>query len=816
MKNKISCICASFKTTMVLMFIYIAGLSTATWIEKYHGASAAREWIYHALPFLLLQLLLVLNFISVAIRLHLLKKERIGFVLTHGALIVIMFGALVTFLFGKEGYMHIREGETSNVIVMYDGETEQITALPFSIELKDFVLTRYPGSSSPSSYESIVTVHCKGRQYDARIYMNNVLDVQGYRFFQASYDMDELGSVFTVNHDVAGRTISYAGYLLLGVGLLLSLFMPGSRFHWLRRQLRNLHKYAGLLLLLFVLPHTITAQDRNEVYYHSVVRSHVIPESHARRFSLLPMQSLAGRMMPVNTFSSEVLRKLHKGSSVCGLNPDQFLLSVLVMPEAWMQIPFIAVPEKDIADKFGLPEDYCAYSQVFDKEGGYMLQAMLEDVYRKEPSRRTRFDKDLLKLDERINIFNQLVDRKMLDIFPLHGDVSHRWFAPGDDLSEFSGTDSMFVGSIMDLYLDEVASALQHGDWSHADSIVGMISMYQQDKATHGVDISTKRMEAEVIYNEMRIFHHCKIWYLMLGGLTLLTAFSGLSRRRHFHSVMAGRVLALGIVVIWLFHAFGIGLRWYLAGYAPWSNSYETMVYVGWVTVFSGLCFAHRNWVALALGTLFGGIVLFVSELNWMDPQISQLVPVLKSPWLMYHVAVIVAAYGFFGLGCLLGITNLSMMCFLGKGTGSDALRRRIHELSLINEMSLWVGLALMAAGIFLGAVWANESWGRYWGWDPKETWALITMLCYTIVTHLHMLPLRRAAWWLNLASLVAFFSVLMTFFGVNYLLAGMHSYGSNASVEKIMVPLFIVAVVLIPLAICSYRKSTGQMTGDV
>lgn len=796
------------------MFTYIAGLATATWVEKYHGASAAREWIYHALPFLLLQLLLVLNFIGVAIRLHLQKRRRAGFILTHGALIAILFGASVTFLFGEEGYMHIREGETSNVIVVHDGTTEQITALPFSIELKDFVLTRYPGSSSPSSYESIVTVHGEGRQYDARIYMNNVLDIQGYRFFQASYDTDELGSVLIVNHDVAGRTISYVGYLLLGVGLLLSLFMPGSRFHRLRRQLKDMHKYAGLLLLLLVMPHTMTAQNRNEDYYQSIVRSRVIPEAHASRFSLLPMQSQAGRMMPVNTFSSEVLRKLHKGRSVCGLNPDQFMLSVLAMPEAWMQIPFIAIPGKGISDRFVLPEDYCSYAQVFDKDGEYVLQAMLEEVYRKEPSQRTRFDKDLLTLDERINIFNQLVNRKMLNLFPLHDDISHRWFAPGDDMSEFSGMDSMFVGKIMDWYLEEVASALQQGDWSYADSIVGMISTYQQAKATHDVDISKRRMKAEVGYNKMRIFHHCKTWYLILGGLTLLTAFGGLYGLRRSYSCTAGRVLAFGVVVIWLFHTFGIGLRWYLAGYAPWSNSYETMVYVGWVTVFSGLCFAYRNSVALALGTLFGGVILFVSELNWMDPQISQLVPVLKSPWLMYHVAVIVAAYGFFGLSCLLGITNLSMMCFLGKGTGSGTLRRRIHELSLINEMSLWVGLALMATGIFLGAVWANESWGRYWGWDPKETWALITMLCYTIVTHLHMLPLRRAIWWLNWASLVAFSSVLMTFFGVNYLLTGMHSYGSNANVGKIVVPLVIVAVILIPLTICSYRKYIGKMTG--
>ncbi|MDE6158975.1 MAG: cytochrome c biogenesis protein CcsA [Bacteroidaceae bacterium] len=809
MKNRLSDICTSFKTSVVLMLIYIIGLATATWIEKYHGSSVAEDRVYHAPLFLLLQLLLVLNFMGVVMRRRLLRKSRLGFILTHGALIVILFGASVTFLFGKEGYMHLREGEISNHLVIRNGKTEQVTTLPFSIELKDFILTRYPGSSSPSAYESLVSVHSGGRQHDARIYMNNVLDVQGYRFFQASYDPDELGSVLAVNHDVAGRTISYAGYLLLGIGLLLFLFMPGSRFYRLKQRLQNQGKSAGLLLLLLVLPRMVTAQEsRQEDNFQSVVSSHVVPESHARRFSLLPMQSPDGRMMPVNTFSSEVLRKLHKAPRVCGLNPDQFLLSVLVMPEVWMQIPFIVIPEKDVADRFRLPEDYCSYAQVFDKDGSYKLQAALEEAYRKSPSQRTRFDKDLLKLDERVNIFYQLVNRKMLNLFPLPEDASHRWFAPGDDLSGFTGRDSLFVSKMMDWYLEEAASAMQQGEWSQADSIISMISTYQQAKATPGVDIRPKRMEAEVRYNEMRIFHHCKTAYLILGGLALLTAFGGLSGRKRSLSSIAGKVLTLGIIATVLFHTFGMGLRWYLAGYAPWSNSYETMVYVGWVTVFSGLCFARRNRIALALGTLFGGVILFVSELNWMDPQISQLVPVLKSPWLMYHVAVVVAAYGFFGLSCLLGITNLAMMCFRGKGTGSDVLQRRIQELSLINEMSLWIGLALMAAGIFLGAVWANESWGRYWGWDPKETWALITLLCYAIVTHLHLLPLRRITWWLNWASLIAFSSVLMTFFGVNYLLTGMHSYGSNANAGKIMVPLIVVTVILIPLSVCSYRKS--------
>lgn len=795
------------------MSIYIAGLATATWIEKCHGTAAAKEWIYHAPMFLLLQLLLVLNFIGVTLRLRLLQKRRMGFMLTHAALVVILAGAMVTFLFGTEGYVHLREGETSNMLVVRYGEEERTAPLPFSIELKDFVLTRYPGSSSPSSYESIVAVHSGDRHYDARIHMNKVLDVQGYRFFQASYDPDEHGSVLSVNHDVYGRNISYTGYLLLGAGLLLSLVMPGSRFHALRRQLQCMHRQAGLMFLLLALPHTVAAQAQGEDYCRSLVDTHVIPESHARKFGLLPMQSPDGRMMPVNTFASEIVRKLHKGRSVCGFCPEQFLLSMMVMPEMWMQIPFIAIPEKDIADTFRLPGNYCSYAQVFDREGNYILQATLEEVYRKEPALRTRFDKGLLQLDERVNIFNQLLNHRLLAVFPLPEDTSHRWFAPGDDLSEFSGMDSMLVAKIMDWYLEETASAIQTGDWSHADSIIGMIATYQQAKATHGVSISPERMKTEVMYNDMRIFHHCKTGYLILGGLVLMTAFCGLpGRKRALHTAAA--LLTLGIVATGLFHTFGMGLRWYLAGYAPWSNSYETMVYVAWVTVLAGLCFAHRNRVALALGTLFGGIILFVSELNWMDPQISQLVPVLKSPWLMYHVAVIVAAYGFFGLGCLLGLTNLSMMCLLRKDADNSSLLGRIRELTIINEMALWIGLALMATGIFLGAVWANESWGRYWGWDPKETWALATMMCYAIATHLHMLPLRHISWWLNWVSLVAFSSVLMTFFGVNYLLTGMHSYGNNANAGKIMIPLVIAAAIIIPLGICSYMK-VARNTGS-
>lgn len=808
MEEKLLRILTSIKTTVILILLFAAALAMATWIEKYHGSAAAREWIYHTPLVFLLQFLLVVNFICISLHHHLFTKKRAGYVLVHAAFVIILTGALTTFLSGEEGYVHLREGEETKVMMLTQKNGNTVKQLPFTIKLDDFILTRYPGSSSPSSYESKVTIYPEQQpSYQARIYMNNVLDVDGYRFFQASYDPDEQGSVLSVNHDVAGRFISYLGYLLLTIGLLLTLLMPGSRFSILKQELR---KAMGCLLLMSILPCSATAQDED---FQAMVQRYTVPETQAERFSLIPMQSIRGRMKPINTFSSEVLRKLHKGNSVCGLNSDQFLMSLLIMPDVWIHIPFIAVPDKEVADRFGLPEDYCAYIQLFDGKEEYKLEHYLEEIYRKEPAQRTRFDKDVLKLDEQINIFHQLVNRQMLKFFPLPDDPEHRWYAPGDDLSAFSGMDSMFASRILDWYMEEAASALQSGNWNRADSVLIMIETYQQTKATTGVDISPRRMRTEVCYNRLRLFSHCKTGYLILGALTLLLAFYRMSGKKRT-GTSPTLIPILAVSAILLFHTIGIGLRWYLAGYAPWSNSYETMVYVGWVTVVSGLCFARRNLTALALGTLFGGVILFVSELNWMDPQISPLVPVLKSPWLMFHVAVVVAAYGFFGLSCLMGLTNLLLMSLPHKDDESRSAR--IHELSLINEMSLWVGLSLMAVGIFLGAVWANESWGRYWGWDPKETWALITMLCYTVVTHLHRLPLKHEEWWLNWSSVISFSTVLMTFFGVNYLLSGMHSYGENPNTGKIMLPLIIVTAFIVLLSICSYHKMSRKQNKKV
>jgi cytochrome c-type biogenesis protein CcsB len=346
----------------------------------------------------------------------------------------------------------------------------------------------------------------------------------------------------------------------------------------------------------------------------------------------------------------------------------------------------------------------------------------------------------------------------MLALFPSENAANHQWKTSGD---------------LLDKYMEHLFTGLQSGNWKPASQTLEAIRAFQKEKSTLHID--SQKIKAELIYNRLNIFAQVKKIYLLAGGFLLVFAFISLFRRATGMKWLI-RLLAVILFAGAAYHLFGIIMRWYIGGYAPWSNSYETMIYVSFITVAAGMFFIRRSVLTFALAGLFGGIILFVAGLNWMDPQISPLVPVLKSPWLMIHVAVIVAAYGFFGVSFLLGITSLFLLP-TSRGNKRTALHLRIRELSAVNEMSLWLGLALMTAGTFLGAVWANESWGRYWGWDPKETWALITVVVYATVTHLRLVKKWDNLLLFNLMSVLAFACVLMTYFGVNYFLSGMHSY---------------------------------------
>ena len=799
-------ILSSYVTMITLLALFAISMAAATFIEKTHGTMLVRVAIYYSPLFFLLQFLLIVNFVMIAIRYHLIKWKRWGLLAVHFSFIIILSGAMITHLFGKEGTLHLREGEINNRITIQTNQGKSVLTLPFRVELVKFTLTRYPGSMSPSSYESELLVHVDGTTRRERVYMNNILDVKGYRFYQASYDPDEQGTILSVNKDVTGRNVTYTGYFLLLIGCIGCLTGKNGRIRTLYRQLNHL---AGIVCIIIL--SGFTAQIPVDVPPKSMAEAVLqlaVPPEHAERFGALAVQSLNGRIIPMNTFSSEILRKIHHNTHFGQLNSDRFLLSLLAMPEMWMHVPLINHSSDAIAQYFNLPKKECSYADLFREDGSYKLQLKLEEAYQKKPVERTGLDKEVIKLDEKVNILHQLLEYQSIRLFPKTDDPDRKWYAPGDDLSGFNGQDSLFVSHIFIWYLAEVQSALEVGDWRKSDEILDMISTYQV-KRNNVPEFDSKKLAMELRYNRLDAFRKCKTGYLALGGLLLLFSFIRYFKKKKWIK-WAIKLTGIAVLIVFHFQMLGMGMRWRIGGYAPWSNSYETMVFLAWAAVFAGLLFSRRSPVAFSLATLFAGIILFVSGLNWMDPHINPLVPVLKSPWLMFHVAILMAAYGFFGISFLIGWVNLWLMAINRKSKWAT-ITESIRELSIINEIALITGLILMAIGTFMGAVWANESWGRYWGWDPKETWALITLIVYVMVTHLRLLRKQYSLWLFNLCSVLSFASVLMTYFGVNYFLSGMHSYGQQSHPQGLFLYLCVAALLILLPAILSLQSRRHQ-----
>jgi cytochrome c-type biogenesis protein CcsB len=239
------------------------------------------------------------------------------------------------------------------------------------------------------------------------------------------------------------------------------------------------------------------------------------------------------------------------------------------------------------------------------------------------------------------------------------------------------------------------------------------------------------------------------------------------------------------------------------------SNGYESMIFISWVTILAGFIFNRLSEFALPATAVLAAMTLLVSNLSFMDPEITNLVPVLQSYWLTLHVSVIISSYAFLGLGFVLAIVNLILFVFINP-RNKQQIKETANLLTFLNQKTLIVGVHLLTIGTFLGAIWANESWGRYWGWDAKETWSLITIIVYTFVTHSRLIKGLNGIFMFNVMSLYAFASVLMTYFGVNYYLTGLHSYASG---DPIPVPNFVyIAVVafiaLTVMAGMSYRHN--------
>ena len=665
------------------------------------------------------------------------------------------------------------------------GYGAKIIPLPFAVKLDRFELERYPGSMSPASYSSYVTVidREKNLTMPYHIYMNHVLDYRGYRFFQSSYDMDEKGTVLSVNHD-PGTWPTYLGYLLMAIGFLWSYLSPKGRFQMLRRKLHKLRDAAAVLLLAGMLFQGGTLQagtiDTSTVTPTELKSVQAIDPGHALRFGTLVVQDSGGRMKPLDTLAHEILSKISRKSELLGMNADQVLLGMVVRPQIYQKLRMIKIGHPLIAKKLGLPTSaaYVSYDDFFDKKtGAYIFRNDVMAASRKKPAEQSKYDKELLKADERLNITYMVFQGSLLRIFPKPGDRNHRWYAPIDAMKKFPPKEGEMVRLITASYFSSVDEGVKRGSWKKADDALDVIKKYQY---FYGGKIipSPKRIEFEIAYNKFQVFDRLVPVYLLAGLLLLVLAFIHIIKPG-FSLKWPVRITLAVLIAAFFVHTAGLGLRWYIAGHAPWSNAYESILYIAWATVLAGFVFSRRSPLTLAATSVLAGIFLFVAHLNWLDPQITNLVPVLQSYWLMIHVAVITASYGFLGLGALLGMLVLLLFILRGKA-GHPNIDRAIRELTIINEMTLLIGLGLITIGNFLGGVWANESWGRYWGWDPKETWAAVTILVYAAVVHMRFIPKLKGIYAFNVAAVLAYSSVIMTYFGVNYYLSGLHSYAAG------------------------------------
>lgn len=680
--------------------------------------------------------------------------------------------------------------------------------LPFDIYLRDFVLDRYPGSMSPASYASEITVKNNNENFDYRIFMNNVLDYDGYRFYQSSYDQDEKGTVLSVNKD-PGKIPTYIGYFLLCLGMFMNFLNPHSRFRTLARLInKDTLKHASVIIFILLLSfgsEKTFAQDLN-------LTLPVVNTNHAKALATLIVQKSAdGRMVPFDTLSREILEKIYQSDSYKGQNSNAVMLSMLVDVDKWQMEPFILMPQNQavrdaIANILEIPSTkYISYKDFFDENNRYKLQKYVENANRKNPNARGVFDKEIIKLDERANVVNLVFSGELFKFIPVQNNPNNVWLAPFSAVTTLKGDEGHIVLALIQNYFSAVENAFKDGNWTRADEGLKFIKEYQE-KIGYKVMPSKTKVEMEIFSNKAEIFVKLAPVYLIAGFLLLILVFSKMVVPNLKISFIFKVVYVLNVLAF-VIHTVGLGLRAYLSGHAPWSNGYESMVYIAWALSLSGIFFSRKSPIALSLTSILSGVVLMVAHLSEMNPQITNLVPVLNSYWLSIHVSVITASYGFLGLCALLGIFTLFLMCFLKKdGKYNLNILRNITEATRINEMAMIFGLCLLTVGNFLGAIWANESWGRYWSWDSKETWALVSILVYAAILHLRMIPKYCNQFVFALWSMFAYWVIIMTYFGVNYFLTGLHSYAAG---EAAQIPNYVYwgFALMVVLALFARRK---------
>jgi len=659
-------------------------------------------------------------------------------------------------LLGGKGYSNDMDKISLGGLDMYFTYGSKRMELPFSLKLNDFIAEKYPGTQNVyKSYMSKVDIidNDTSRPYD--IYMNHILDHKGYRFFQASFDPDEKGTVLSVNHDRWGTLITYAGYMLLYLGLMLILFTRGSRFKDLEKMLSKIKaKKKALTISITLLVTTFSfAQDLpghndhlqtlpSKAELDSIIKANIVPKEHAAKFGSIVIQDERGRMKPVNTFSSELLRKISKKDTYEKLNADQVFVSMVENPLVWYSVPIIEIDWKNdsIRKILGVPKSAKKVSLIdlFEPSGAYKLDPYLEKA--SSTNTPSQFEKEFLKTHEKFYLLNQALGGGILKVFPVPGNEDNKWVSvPELNEFKFTGMDSVYTRQIIPIYRQSLQEARKTGDYSKPDQYVASIKSFQK-KFGNEVMPTDKKVKAEIALNKYDIFRTLYRYYGMFGLLLMIFVILRIFKESKIVKVLINGTIGI-VTLLFILHTAGLIIRWYVSGHAPWSDAYESMIYVAWATLAIGFAFGRRSNLTIAATTFVAAIILFFAHQNWTDPAIANLQPVLDSYWVLIHVSIIVGSYGPFFVGAILGILSLLLM-ILTTESNKKRMDLNIKEITVINEMAL-----------------------------------------------------------------TAIYSVLMTYFGVNFYLKGLHSYASG---DKVITPnsIYYSVAVLIILGALSYWRN--------
>ena len=751
------------KTLAALYIATIGGMAAATLIEKEHGTLYAARHVYGSWWFTALWALLAAAAIAWFIG---RRVRRASTVALHLSLAVILAGALITRVSSVQGIVHLRLGETTDKYMTLDGDSVKEWPLPFSLSLKSFETKYYEGTTAPSDYVTRFVITDGNATSEACVSMNNIHSHNGVRFYQNDYDRDMRGSILSINADPWGIATTYTGYALLLFSLLWMLADPKGGF---RRTLSSpLLRRGALAVAVMAAPALSRAA------------APTLPEKTAAILGEMHIL-YNNRVCPLQTFAIDFTKKIYGSASYKGLTAEQVLTGWLFWSEEWAGEPFIRLKKGDLRSTLQLPE-YVSMQTFFNSDmGGYILGPYVEEYYH---GNRDAFHRQAADIDDKLMLIMQLRRGMLLKVFP-HTDSNGttQWYAPADRLP--AGLDSgqtAFITKVFALIEDETAA----GNTAEVERIADKIRQYQASRAGSSLPSETQT-KAERIYNRVPFATTLFVVNLTAGLLALAATLRRLSRRqttdsptrprRNVPKAVAAAVMAQSFAAL----TACLALRWVISGNIPMSNGYETMLLVAWLVMLLSLISCRRFAIVLPFGLLMSGLFLLVSHINQMDPAITNIMPVLNSPLLSVHVSLVMLAFALLSLTFICGLTALAVDKASGRGTpaagghgGEDACR----QLMLLSRMMLYPALAALAAGIFIGAVWANISWGRYWSWDAKETWALITLMVYAIGAHSDSLPsLRRPARY-HLFMVLAFLTILMTYFGVNYFLgSGMHTY---------------------------------------